>query len=203
MFQPKVEISTIKTFASSWIHLISYKTIITEHQYHHRIFAKVYKTTRKILIHWQHCYILCWMETLIPPNQIMTFLPSLAHQAPLSMGFSRQEYWSGLPCPPPGELPNPGIEPKSFMSPSLAGRFFTWWATGEAPKVTLLLLLLRRFSRVRLCATPETAAHQAPPSLGFSRQEHWSGVPFPSPKVTLSNPKWVFLNLCQVYLISK
>ena len=47
--------------------------------------------------------------------------------------------------------------------------------------VTLLLLLLSRFSRVRLCATPQTAAHQAPLSLGFSRQEHWSGLPFPSP----------------------
>ena len=45
----------------------------------------------------------------------------------------------------------------------------------------LLLLLLSRFSRVRLCATPEMAAHQAPSSLGFSRQEHWSGVPLPSP----------------------
>ena len=45
----------------------------------------------------------------------------------------------------------------------------------------LLLLLLSRFSRVRLSATPQTAAHQAPPSLGFSRQEHWSGLPFPSP----------------------
>ena len=45
----------------------------------------------------------------------------------------------------------------------------------------LLLLLLSRFSRVRLCATPQTAAHQAPPSLGISRQEHWSGLPFPSP----------------------
>ena len=45
----------------------------------------------------------------------------------------------------------------------------------------LLLLLLSRSSRVRLCATPETAAHQAPPSLGSSRQEHWSGLPFPSP----------------------
>ena len=44
-----------------------------------------------------------------------------------------------------------------------------------------LLLLLSRFSRVRLCATPWTAAHQAPPCLGFSRQEHWSGLPFPSP----------------------
>ena len=45
----------------------------------------------------------------------------------------------------------------------------------------LLLLLLSRFSRVRLCATPQTAANQAPLSLGFSRQEHWSGLPFPSP----------------------
>ena len=45
----------------------------------------------------------------------------------------------------------------------------------------MLLLLLSRFSRVRLCATPETAAHQAPLSLGFSRQEHWSGLPFLSP----------------------
>ena len=45
----------------------------------------------------------------------------------------------------------------------------------------LLLLLLSHFSRIRLCVTPQTAAHQAPPSLGFSRQEHWSGLPFPSP----------------------
>ena len=45
----------------------------------------------------------------------------------------------------------------------------------------LLLLLLSRFSRVRLCATPQTAAHQAAPSVGFSRQEYWSGLPFPSP----------------------
>ena len=44
-----------------------------------------------------------------------------------------------------------------------------------------LLLLLSRFSRVRLCVTPQTAAHEAPPSLGFSRQEHWSGLPIPSP----------------------
>ena len=45
----------------------------------------------------------------------------------------------------------------------------------------LLLLLLSRFSRVQLCATPQVAAHQAPPSRGFSRQEHWSGLPVPSP----------------------
>ena len=44
-----------------------------------------------------------------------------------------------------------------------------------------MLLLLSRFSHVQLCATPETAAHQAPPSLGISREAHWSGLPFPSP----------------------
>ena len=47
--------------------------------------------------------------------------------------------------------------------------------------IYMLLLLLSRFSRVQLCVTPETAAHQASPSLGFSRQEHWGGLPFPSP----------------------
>ena len=48
-------------------------------------------------------------------------------------------------------------------------------------KPLLLLLLLSHFSRVQLCAIPQTAAHQAPQSVGFSRQEHWSGLPFPSP----------------------
>ena len=49
------------------------------------------------------------------------------------MELSRQEYWSGLPCPPPGDLLNPGIEPASLKSPALAGRFFTTCATWEAP----------------------------------------------------------------------
>jgi len=48
------------------------------------------------------------------------------------MGFSRQEYWGGMPCPPPGELPDPGIEPMSLMSPALAGRFLTTNTTWEA-----------------------------------------------------------------------
>ena len=51
--------------------------------------------------------------------------PHGAHQAPLSMGFSREEYWPGLPCPPPGDLPNPGTEPTSPAPPAVAGRFFT------------------------------------------------------------------------------
>jgi len=50
---------------------------------------------------------------------------TVASQIPLSMGFSRQEYWSGLPFPPPGDLPHPEIKPTFPKSPALAGRFFT------------------------------------------------------------------------------
>ena len=57
---------------------------------------------------------------------------TVARQAPLSMGFSRQEYWSGLPFPPPGDLPDPGIKPESLMSPALAGGFFTSSTAWEA-----------------------------------------------------------------------
>ena len=60
-------------------------------------------------------------------------LRTAALQAPLCMGFSRQESWSGVPCPPPGDLPDPGTEPSSLLSPALAGGFFTTGATWEAP----------------------------------------------------------------------
>ena len=56
--------------------------------------------------------------------QLFATLWIAACQAPLSMGFSRQEYWSGLPCTPPGYLPDTGIKPTSLMSPALAGRIF-------------------------------------------------------------------------------
>ena len=59
-----------------------------------------------------------------------------APQALLSKRFSREEYWSGLPGPPPGDLPNPGIEPRSLTSPALAGRFFTTSAIWEALVIT-------------------------------------------------------------------
>ena len=56
----------------------------------------------------------------------------VAHQAPLSLGFSQQEYWSGVPFPPPEDLPNPGIKPVSLMFPALAGQFFSTSVTWEA-----------------------------------------------------------------------
>ena len=72
------------------------------------------------------------------PAKLLQLCPTLcdpmtiACQVPLSMGFSRQEYWSGLPFPTAGDLPNPEVEPASLMSPALAGRFFTTGATWEA-----------------------------------------------------------------------
>ena len=60
---------------------------------------------------------------------------TVARQLPLSIEFSRHEHWSGLPFPIPGDLPDPGIKPMSFVSPALAGRFFTKCATWEAQNI--------------------------------------------------------------------
>ena len=57
--------------------------------------------------------------------QLLVALWIIAHQALLSMGFSSHEYWSGLPCPPPEDLPHPEIKPTSLTFPALAGEFFT------------------------------------------------------------------------------
>ena len=79
-----------------------------------------------------HTVIVCVLNRFSP----VWLFATVARQAPLSMGFSRQEYWSGLPCPPPGDLPDPGIEPASLMSPALAGGFFTTSPSWEGPLFT-------------------------------------------------------------------
>ena len=71
---------------------------------------------------------------------------TVALQAPLSMGLSRHERWTGLPYLPPGDLLDPGIEPTSLMSPALAGRFFTTSATWEALVCMYLFKLVCLFS---------------------------------------------------------
>ena len=76
-----------------------------------------------------------WTElnwTVLSHVRLFETLWTVACQAPLTMGFSRQEYWSGLPCPPPGDLPNSGIEPMSLTSPASASRFLTTSVTWEA-----------------------------------------------------------------------
>ena len=70
-------------------------------------------------------------------DQLFVILWSVVHQAPLSIEFCRQKYWSGLPCPPLGDLPEPGIKPASLTSPALAGGFLTTsttWETLDASK---------------------------------------------------------------------
>ena len=142
---------------------------------------------------------------------------TIACQAHLSMVFSRQEYWNGLPIPSPGDLLNPGIEPRSpaLQADSLptalqaaAAKSLQSCPTlcdpidGSPPGSPIPGILQARtlewvaiffsnawkwkvkvksLSCVRPSATPWTAAFQVPPSMGFSRQEYWSGVPLPSP----------------------
>ena len=74
---------------------------------------------------------LCMLSCFSPVWPFAT-LWTVAHQALLSMGFSRQEYWSGFPCPLPGDLPDPGTQPVSLMSPALADGFYSTSTTWEA-----------------------------------------------------------------------
>ena len=101
---------------------------------------------------------------------------TVAYQAPPSMGFSRQEYWSELPFPSPGDLPDPGIEPGSpaFQADAL---------TSEPPgkPVCVCVCVLIGFSHVQLFLTLWGIVCQAPLSMVFSRQEYWSGLPWPPP----------------------
>ena len=74
----------------------------------------------------------CWMRAeLLQSCLTLCNAIDCSRQESSSMGFSRQEYWIGLPCPPPGDLPDPGIKPASLTSPALAGGFFTTSATWE------------------------------------------------------------------------
>ena len=78
-----------------------------------------------------------WVCCVLSCGQLFV---TAAHQAPLSMGFSRQEHWSGMPCLPPRDLPDPGTEHASLASPALAVRFFTIEPPGRPPEMELLCL---------------------------------------------------------------
>ena len=96
---------------------------------------------------WENGYSLLWDQKTLQITMYVCVLSRLscvwlfetlwmvAHQASLSMGFSRQEYWNGWPCSSRGDLPDPGIEPTSLMSLALVGRFFPTSATWEACKL--------------------------------------------------------------------
>ena len=112
-------------------------------------------------------------------------------QAPVSMGFPRQEYWSGWPFPSPGDLPNPGIEPCLLivwlnleLCPHLPGFWrpcLLFFIIYFFPLQLYWGAVLSRFSYVWLFATLWTLVCQAPMSMRFSRQEYWTGLLFPPP----------------------
>ena len=108
---------------------------------------------------WLFCICVC-MLSRFSSVQLREILWTVARQAPLPMEFPRQEYWSGLPCPSPGNLPDPGIELESFKCPALTGRFFTTSATWEVYMclceccsylILLLSLLLAHHLKTHFC----------------------------------------------------
>ena len=115
----------------------------------------------------------CWHFSCV---RLFATLRTIARWSPLSMGFFRQEHWNGLLCPPPGNLPNPGIKPASLPFPSLADWLFTINATWEALPATLLYSRNPRDMRVQSTF----------PSTEFLRRclnsdESWgSHLPYPS-----------------------
>ena len=93
------------------------------------------------------------------------------------MEFSRQEYWSGLPCPPPGDLPDPGTEPVSLLSPALAGGFFTTSATWEAPAAASAAKSLQ--SCPTLCDPTDGSPPGSPvPGILQARTLEWVAISF-------------------------
>ena len=86
------------------------------------------------------CMLVC--AKLLWRVWLFVSLWTVAWQAPLAIEFSRQEYWSGLSCPPPGDLPDPGIDPTSLTSPALAGGFFATSATWEDTEHNLAICFI-------------------------------------------------------------
>ena len=118
----------------------------------------------------------------------------IAHQAPLFMEFPRQEYWSELPFPPLGDFPDPRIKTASPVSPALQAGSLPASHEYSKPEDNFLFQMrflnkkvdgwsvkVKSLNRAWLFASPWTVAYQAPGSMGFSRQEYWRGLPFPSP----------------------
>ena len=120
------------------------------------------------------CLTLCDPMDCSPPGSSVHGVNQARILDKVDISFSRRSSW-------------PRIKPISCIG----RRILCHWAIRKAQNRHMLCYtMLNHFSRVRLCVTPEMAAHQAPPSLGFSRQEHWSGLPFPSSMHESEKRKW-------------
>ena len=112
-----------------YIYLAAHSVIRLSRYHIHITFITVYCYNCSILLFIVNLLCTCQVASVISDS---VTLWTIADQAPLSMDFSRHEYWSGLPCPPVGDLPDPGIELAFLMSPALAAGFSTTSATWEA-----------------------------------------------------------------------
>ena len=119
------------SFADNHLLAMFWQVLFSVHAWEERATISLsYKDTNPIgarayLYDFVHACILSCFSCVL----LCVTLWTVAHKGPLPMGLSRKDYWSGLSCPPPGDLPNPGSEPVSLISPALAGRFFTTSAT--------------------------------------------------------------------------
>ena len=112
-----------------YIYLAAHAVIRLSRYHIHITFIPVYCYDCSILLFIVNLLCTCQVASVISDS---VTLWTIAYQAALSMDFSRHEYWSGLPCRPVGDLPDPGIGPALLMSPALAASFSTTSATGEA-----------------------------------------------------------------------
>ena len=112
--------------------------------YLYHVLGLSYQFYKRYALFFSFCFIVLLLTACMPTQfscvRLFVTMWTVARQAPLSMGFSRQEHWSGLPCPSPGNRPNPGIKPTALKSPALAGRFFTTGTTWEALSFSLAFL---------------------------------------------------------------
>ena len=111
---------------------------------------------------------------LVAQSYLFATPRTVAHHAPLSMGFSRQENWSGLPCPPLVDLPEPGIEPMSLMFPALTSGFFNTSAIWEVPYLiteseSVSCSVLSTLCDPVDCSPPDSSVHGI-------LQAYWNGV---------------------------
>ena len=138
---------------------------------------------------------LCAVLSCFSHVQLCATQWTTARQAPLFMGFSRQEYWSGLPCPPPGDIPDPGIKPASLRSPALAGEVFTTSAPQPTPREALIShapIQNKKFTKKemwRYFFGPRSQSWESKSrAVSDPGLEHWG--PFPLPQ--LQSNMWSF-----------
>ena len=137
---------------------------------------------------------MCVRTQLLSRVQLFTTPWTATSQVPLSMGFSSQEYWSGLPCPPPGDLPNPGIKPASLTSPALAGGFFTtsatWNGRGTKPSESHRWdFCWPMRERCSLCQWPGAGSQGSHTVTGATRKPTWRAGERQSPEYSPGAPR--------------